>query len=296
MATQRRKNAGKKAKEANGPAQPAWRQPPPRSRKQMRRNQATAPRPAPRPIASAVNREPAARLRFADGVRAYLRPALIILVILGCAVGVIQLLRLPQLTVTRTSIQIGGSQRISTQEIYETSGLEGHSVLLVRPTDVEARIAGIPGISGADVHVRLPNQVLVDVTEYTPVVAWEGITTTLWLSADGAEVPQTGELPPLRLNDKTGKPLEEGRQIMHYLLPNLVELHDARPDLSELFYGKLEGLYFRSPSGWTVWLGDDGPMAAKLAMLEATERKIAAQGVRPTVIDLRSSDSQAYWW
>ena len=293
---QRQKKARTAAKETSGPGRPAWSQPPPKSRKQVRRNQTTAAGATAHAAAPAVRREPAPRPRLGESLRAYPRPALILLVIAACGVGAVQLLRLPQLTVTATSIQIGGSHRISIDEIYRNSGLEGRSVLLVRSADVAARVAGIQGIAGADVHIRLPNQVLIDVREYAPLVAWQGITNTVWLSIDGAEVPQTGGLPPLRLSDQTGSSLEERRQTWRNLLPNLAALHEARPDVSELSYGKLEGLYFRSPAGWTVWLGDNGPMTAKLALLKAAEHEIAARGARASIIDVRSSDKQAFWW
>jgi cell division septal protein FtsQ len=255
----------------------------------MRRNQATAPRVS----SPAAHREPTRRLRLGENARLYLRLVLLLLVVIGCVVGLAQLLRLPQLTVTATSTQIGGSQRIPAEEIYAVSQLEGRNILLVRPEDVGARVAGIQGIAGADVHVRLPNQVLIDVREYQPLVAWHGVTTTVWLSADGAAVPQVGDVPALRLNDRTGTPPEETARTWQYVLPNLVEIRSSHPDLRELSYGKLEGLYFLAPEGWTVWLGDTGSMATKLALLEATQREIAAQGIYPKIIDIRFDDKKA---
>jgi len=241
-----------------------------------------------------VRREPKPRFRIGENARLYARSALTLLVVIGCVVGLVELLHLPQLTVTATSTEIGGSHRIPAEDVYAAAGLEGRSILLIRPAEVAARVAAMSGIAGADVHVRLPNRVLIDVREYAPLVAWRGVTTTLWLSADGAEVPQTGELPPLTLNDRTGTSPEVSSQTWRDLLPDLVEIQKARPDVREMFYGKLEGLYFVVPEGWTVWLGNDGPMAAKLALLEATQREITARGTHPTVIDLRYSATQAF--
>lgn len=294
MTTQRRKETPKKAK----PEQPAglrWQQPPPKPRKQMRRVQTTAAHAA----ASQAPRTPRApatplRVRLGASWQIYVRIGSIVLIVAGCIVGFWGLLRLPQLTVTANTTLIGGSQRISTQEIFKACQVENRNILLVRPAAVKERVAALPGIAHADVHVRLPNQVLIDVREHLPLVTWHGITTTLWLSADGAEVPQAGEAPPLTLNDLSGIPLADITPTWQAVLPQLEAIRQVRPDLAELSYGKLEGLYLRSPKGWTVWLGDE-EILAKLAMLDAVENEIAARGERPTVLDMRYSARQAFW-
>jgi hypothetical protein len=49
----------------------------------------------------------------------------------------------------------------------------------------------------------------------------------------------------------------------------------------------LEGLYFRAPEGYTVYLGEEGSMAQKLALLEETQRQLAGRNARVRVVDLR---------
>ena len=160
------------------------------------RHPSTPPRPA------TARQRP--RLRLGGSWQTYVRITFVLLVVLGCLVGFWALLRLPQLTVTPSSTQIGGSQRISAEEIFAASQVEGHNIMLIRPADVAQRVTALPGIAAADVHVRLPNQVLIDVREHLPLVAWQGITTTVWLSAEGAEVPQAGAPAAAHLTDKSG--------------------------------------------------------------------------------------------
>jgi cell division septal protein FtsQ len=294
MATQRRTKTQTKVKPEQ-PAELRWQQPPPKPRKQMRRVQTTAVRATPQtPRARPATTSTPLRVRLGGSWQTYLRIGLIVLVVAGCAIGFWELLRLPQLTVTANTTLVGGSQRISTQDIFAASQVENRNILLVRPADVKGRVAAVPGIAHADVHARLPNQVLIDVQEHLPLVTWRGITTTLWLSADGAEVPQAGEPPPLTLNDLSGIPLAESLPTWQAVLPQLAAIRQDRPDLAELSYGKLEGLYLRSSKGWTVWLGNE-EIAAKLTMLDAVENEIAARGERPTVIDMRYSARQAFW-
>jgi len=300
MATQRNKKTRTPTQKPAGPAQPVWKQPPPKPRKQMRRHQAIGPKVAPqnsvpaRGAVTVVRLAAKPRFRVREAVRLYGRTALLLLVVIGCAVGLLALLHLPQLTVMATTTEIGGSRRNAAEDVYAAAAVEGRNILLVKPADVARRVMEMSGIAGADVHVRLPNRVLIDVREYTPLVAVQGITTTLWLSADGAEVPQVGGKPPLTLKDRSGMSLGASQQTWRDLLPDLAEIQAARPDVSELFYGNLEGLYFVAPEGWTVWLGNGGPMAAKLALLDATRREILARGTHPNVIDLRYSATQAF--
>ncbi len=295
MAMQRRKNAPAAKAKPEEPVGLRWQQPPPKPRKQMRRvqttsGQATAPGASLRPAQA----RPRPRLRFRGSWLTYVRITFIALIVTGCIVGFWELLRLPQFTVTAGSTQIGGSQRISNRDIFTASQVEGHNILLIRPADITQRVAAVPGIAKADVHVRLPNQVLIDVQEHLPLVAWQAITSTIWLSADGAEVPQAGTPPSLNLTDLTGTPLGESRPTWLPILPQLADIQQVLPDQTEISYGKFEGLYFRTPEGWTVWLGNDGVMA-KLALLDAARREITARGERPSVIDLRYSTRQAFW-
>ncbi len=180
--------------------------------------------------------------------------------------------------------------------VYQVSGVNGRNIFLVRPEEVAARIGQEPGIAQAAVHVRLPNQVLIDVREHVPLVAWHGITTTVWLTADGIETPQVGALPPLQISDRSGLALAESRTLWSRVLPDIVALQQALPQATELYYGQLEGIYFRSPEGWTVWLGDTGEVATKIALLKTAGREIAARGAQPEVIDLRFSNNKALWW
>ena len=47
------------------------------------------------------------------------------------------------------------------------------------------------------------------------------------------------------------------------MLDNLTTLREASPDINELYYGNSQGLYYRTPEGWDVWLGESGAMREK---------------------------------
>jgi hypothetical protein len=279
------------------PRQPAWRErAPAQPRKRVRRKQTTAPGMPGR----AGGKSKAERRRFALPSReTWLlvgRLSVLIMTAIAVTTGLIYLLHMPELTVRRESTQIGGNQRTAAEEIYTRSGIDGRSVLLLRSDDVVKQVASVPGVAKAAVHVRLPNQVIIDVSEHAPLVAWQAITNTVWLTSDGAQVPQAGAAPPVRFSDQSKGRLDKDAALRKLVLENLGAVHAARPDLADFFYADEPGLYYVTPEGWQVWLGESGPIDDKLALADAAGQDIARQGARPKVIDVRQSERRAMWW
>ena len=132
MATRRRKTSSPSKAKSEEPAGLSWQQPPSKPRKQMRRVQTTVSQPTPSgtpPRPATARQKP--RLRLGGSWQTYVRITFVSLVVFGCLVGFWALLRLPQLTVTPGSTQIGGSQRISAEEVFAASQLEGHNIMLI---------------------------------------------------------------------------------------------------------------------------------------------------------------------
>jgi len=281
MSTVRRKSAPSAEGQPGQSSQPAWRQPPPKKRAEIRRNLEVIQRISVPYDETSVRWLPRinVKLRWQQWTA---------LALLVCAViGVGLLLTTDMFTVISDQTEVRGNQRVSADSIYASTGLDQRNIFLLRPAAAEARIEEVPGVASATVHLRLPAQVIIDVHEYAPLMAWHGITTTVWLTADGAPVPMTGIEPPVTFIDPDGAAMDEKGQLRPWVMENLRQLHVARPDLTTLYYGNLEGLYFQASSGRTVYLGDEGPISSKLLLLEAVENQIAAGKTQVTAIDLR---------
>ena len=278
------------------PRQPAWRQEPAKPRKKVKQQTFAAQQSRG---TGSVRKGAPVRI-FVMPTRAafvgFLRAAALVLAVAGAATGLLYLLRWPALTVGPGSTLIGGAQRIDPSVIYEKSDVAGRNILVLRAADVQSRLQQVPGVAEADVHLRLPNQVIIDVVEHSPLVAWQAISDTLWLAADGSVVPQSGARPPLQLVDQSGGRLTSDSKLKTLILDNLTTLREASPDINELYYGNSQGLYYRTPEGWDVWLGESGGMREKVALASAAGRDIARSGARPKVIDVRHSDRKAMWW
>jgi len=281
------------------PAQPTWRRKPSRRRAKARKMQTSTAKIGSKSgqrATTPVKRKTGLRLPDQAAVKCWAQYSLLIALTAGVACGLAMLLQLPVWQVSRTSTQVGGNRRLTSDKVLLAAGVEGRSIFLLRQDDIEAAVRELPGIADARVHLRLPNQVVIDVWEYAPLVAWRTITTTVWLTAEGTVVPQTGEAPPLTLNDRSASFPETGNPMTEMLLRNLRTLSETLPEVREVDYTREHGLTFRTREGWEVWLGEGGSLREKLQLLAAAREEISRLGRQIQVIDLRHSSRQAIWW
>jgi cell division protein FtsQ len=263
---------------------PAWRQPPPRTRTDVRREQMIAPRPQSphlNPLAPILSRV----LELGDSMA--LRHWVALLFLAAAAYGTSQLLTLPRFTITAPNVRVRGLVRASADEVYAASGLEGTNVFRVQAASAAGRVAALPGVASADVHVRLPADAIIDVVELAPIAIVQTITETLWIGSDGRGIQQVGEPPELRLTEISGTVRDKRGIVLPEIVQGLEAIHANRPDLTDIYYGTLEGLYFRATEGYTVYLGEGGAMTRKLALLEATRQEVVEGNLHPQEIDLR---------
>lgn len=255
----------------------------------------TGHRPARRTSAPGKGRA-GLRLPDRETVRRWAQRVVLIALAGGFAFGLAALLQLPLWRVSATTTLVGGTRRLTREAVYQAGGLEGRNIFLVRPGEVAAAVRQVPGVRDTRVHVRLPNQVVIDVWEYAPLVTWRTITATVWLAEDGAPVPQAGEPPPLTLDDSSGTFPASDSPLVAILLKDLKVLHELLPEVQEVGYSPQKGLTFRTSEGWEVWLGEGGSVADKLRLLAAARQEITRLGRPVRFIDLRRGAQQAIWW
>jgi cell division septal protein FtsQ len=288
MASSKRKapnpSANPPLEQPAAPTRPAWRQPPPQTRADIRRKQMTVPRSQAQrlnPLAPIISRV----LELGDSMA--LRHWVALLVLAAAAYGTSQLFTLPQFTVTAPNVRVRGLLRASADEVYAASALEGTNVFQVQAASAAGRVATLPGVAAAEVHVRLPANVIIDVVELAPIAIIQTITETLWIGSNGRGIQQVGEPPALTLTEVSGTVRNQRGTVLPEIVQGLEAIHANRPDLTDIYYGTLEGLYFRASEGYTVYLGEGGAMTRKLALLEATRQQIVEGNLHPQEIDLR---------
>jgi cell division septal protein FtsQ len=194
------------------------------------------------------------------------------------------------LVVSAATITVRGNQRVPAEALIQASELEGKLIFQVRPADAAARLAQVPGIAEAHVRVWPPAEVEIEVRERAAFVNWQRSGEAVWLGADGKPAPREGAAPGLTLVDGDSLAQDGPDRLRLQVMAYLLALQRMRPAANQIYYGRLEGVYFRAAGGWTVYLGEEGAAERKLALLEGIEREAAAQGRRLEIVDLRSAD------
>jgi cell division septal protein FtsQ len=185
--------------------------------------------------------------------------------------------------------QIQGNVAVSTQEIYETSGIDGQSIFWVNSEKVVEQITSIPNIKSAVVSVALPAEVVIEVIERRPELLWQSGDMVWWVDQEGVIVPPKDDAATgmLRIVDDDLQQLEAGFQIDPAIVEGAQTLHLLVPDVSVMRYSRSQGLAVSTPEGWPVYLGDGSEIKAKLVVLTALLADLKERNITPVMIDVR---------
>lgn len=255
-----------------------WRQPPPTPRVRMVRKQTRTTRATAGPGASPIR----GWLRRVNWLQAGIFIALI-----AAAAGAAYGTTLEPFRVGSDSIEVTGVQRLEAWEVVQAAKLDGENVFTVEVDPVADRILELAGVKSVGVRVHLPNRVIIEVSEFLPLVEWQRPDGRRWLAEDGSPVPITGDAPALILVDPKAEAADADGDLRSDILENLRIIHQVLPEQRELYYGKVEGVYFRAPEGWNVYLGEEGRMARKLSVLAGLQDTLISREPRPKKVDLR---------
>lgn len=184
--------------------------------------------------------------------------------------------------------QIQGNTAVSKQEIYQVSQIHLQSIFWLSPSEIESHIMALPNIKSAQVTLRLPAQVVIEVTERTPELLWQSGATTWWVDQEGTIVPPKGDTQGmLRIVDADQQAMEVGYQIDLTIIKGAQILQLLVPGLSQIQHSREHGLTVATAQGWPVYLGDGSEMKQKLVSLTAVIAHILETQITPLYIDMR---------
>ncbi|MEO8511045.1 MAG: FtsQ-type POTRA domain-containing protein [Chloroflexota bacterium] len=155
-----------------------------------------SPRRAARPMRGARQRrggqarKPRAPLRQRAGRLLPSRGrALAGLLAVGLVAGFVVLLNGPWLRIS--DVEWHGRQLTAERDLRdEASAVQGQNALLVDSGALQRRIEALPGVSGADVDVRLPGRITVTLREEAPAFVWRTSAVQLVGAASGGIIGQ----------------------------------------------------------------------------------------------------------
>ncbi len=245
-----------------------------------------------------VQRELGTALQLPAIPRVRLRTRIFSFVLLaGCIWAMHGLVTSDRYTVMK--VEAVGNQLLSSGQIRSLSEIEGQSIFLVDDVAVKRSLEEEPEVEQAEVKVRWPNTVTVEIEERGPSVEWSDAGRIWWLSADGVAYVQHGERSDLiRVESETpvlnvSQDAEE-RVIDPALLESAEQLGEELPSVEHWIFDPSLGLGFDDPGGWRAVFGMDGDMKVKAKVYRAIVEKLQDENVAATFVSVEDATAPYY--
>jgi cell division protein FtsQ len=208
------------------------------------------------------------------------------------------------------SIEVSGLQRLSLADLTTVIRVLDEPVFLVDPGQVtQALQQAFPEISSLEVHVGLPADVSIKLTERQPLISWIQDGQELWVDAEGVSFSprgdpgqlvrvQANDPPPAQstANDSSSietqattvsLPTQPALHVPAELVSTIVYLGGQIPAEIMLVYDREHGLGWSDPRGWDVYFGSNlQDLEMKLVMYQTLVDTLQAEGIQPALISL----------
>ena len=198
-----------------------------------------------------------------------------------------------------SSGEIIGLQRLDPVEINNALHLNDQPIFMVVPAQIVANLRNnYPDLSSVDVHLGLPNRIIITVTERTPVIAWYQGNALAWIDRDGIVFPPRGSVEGLINVQSFGSPpsmevdpATTPSFVRPFLTPEMVRaicsLNPYVPVGMPMIYDPSYGLGWEDGRGWSVYFGNNtNNILMKLQVYEALVDKFAHEGVQTSLISV----------
>ena len=196
--------------------------------------------------------------------------------------------------VYRENVTFSGITYVNADDLYAQSGIDSWNIFWLSPRALRERLIALPTVADAQVHIQLPNQVVVEVQEEQPVALWVTQAGNFWVLPDGTALPEPAPgqegllqiIDPQRdaqaWGDITGPALDVG------VLQSAQTLLGYMPGVDQIYFNKGVGLNFHLPdsSSWVYW-GDGLNMDKKYVNIVGIQHQLRSASSQPKIIDVR---------
>ena len=206
--------------------------------------------------------------------------------------------------------KITGTRRLTQDEVFRASGLDGLHILWTHSGTIESRILeALPSLETAEVDCRFPSDCAITVVERRPRVLWDVNGELWWVDEDGAVfLAQAGGASEVAEGDLQILSEASGAWMVTGPLPRDDEGHleeQARLALAELWrsgvdlptafqYSVEQGFSFVDEHGWRVIVGEGSGMARRLQMFNKLTKHLELLEVTPRFVDVRFPSAPYY--
>ncbi len=192
-------------------------------------------------------------------------------------------------------VTIVGTRWTSPEDVYKAAAVEGYHIFFVDPRGVAQRVAALPYVRWAQVHVGLPARVRIVVEERVPLLRWERSDDVFWVDAEGVVMPaREGAISLPTLVDPQGLAAwgEETEGLLRLnpqVLNVLWAVRQSFPTMRRAIYDPSAGLRllipFRDREVQVIW-GDGPAVQERLRRLEEIWQTMERTGTVYTLIDV----------
>lgn len=191
-------------------------------------------------------------------------------------------------------VEVQGLERLSDSQVNQVLKLADWPIFLVDPQVIEDILdAEFPGLTGAQVRIGLPAEVIVSVGERRPVLAWEHAGMLSWLDDNGIAFLPRGDVDELIYVRVMGNPPNVGdaREDTQIITPQMVDtiefMAGHAPSGAVLLYHPDHGLGWEDPGGWMVFFGPNpDKMDQRMAVYQTLVVELEKRGITPTLISV----------
>jgi cell division septal protein FtsQ len=184
---------------------------------------------------------------------------------------------------------ISGTHYLDADLILQQAHLDGKNIYTIDPTIVANRInTFMPQVKKVGIRLGLPNKVAITITEREPVMVYGRGNKTQWADQEGHLFDATTDIATLPvLVDEDGSASPDGKHLNPAIWQAMHEIVTTIPEINQFHYRDVYGLFFISPEGWRVYLGDGENMQEKLAMWQTIRQQLLQDNRSVKAVDLR---------
>jgi hypothetical protein len=201
--------------------------------------------------------------------------------------------------------EVSGNIRLGTLEINTALHLEDEPIFKAVPSQLETSLrAAFPELKTVKVRVVLPNRIIVEVTERTPVLAWYQNDALALVDVNGIIFPPRGTAeglinvvaagaPPIQLDETI--PVYEQPYVPPEMVRALIAMAPHVPAGVPMVYDPQYGMGWQDTRGWQVFFGQTTEdITLKIEAYQAIVDMLVREGRQPTLISLAYLDSPFY--
>lgn len=222
------------------------------------------------------------------------RPLSLLLIVL-LSTALYLLWALPEFHINSASTTFTGNTRIPEDELEVMLDINGRSVFLLLPDQVEQQmLLNHHELASVDLAVSMPNHVSVNIIEREPIIKWQQGEGYTWIDENGVAFRPRGQaqdlilvqafdVPPTPFVADTSGPAPF---ISTEMAAAVQTLRPAVPAGVPITYEQDKGLGWNDPRGWKVELGKPNDIDLKIQVYEMLSAWLVQRGIYPFLINV----------